>query len=113
VGGRPGAASQWWSWIHRRVLVRMILVALEPRWIGPFNATAPHPERRADFARILGRALGRPILIPAPAFTLKAHPGEFATEPLTRKRILPSSAQESEFKPEFGRLDRALADLLA
>jgi NAD dependent epimerase/dehydratase family enzyme len=55
----------------------------------------------------------RPTLMPAPAFALKALFGEFATELLTSKRVLPSRAQESRFKQEFGGLDRALADLLA
>ena len=112
VGGPLGDGSQWWSWIHRRDLVRMILVALEQSWTGAFNATTPHPERQADFARSLGRALGRPAFIPAPAFALKALFGEFATELLTSKRVLPSSAQKSGFEWEFGRLDTALADLL-
>ena len=49
----------------------------------------------------------------APAFTLKPLFGESATELLTSKRVLPSGAQESRFKQEFGGLDRALADLLA
>ena len=112
VGGPIGDGSQWWSWIHRRDLVRMILVALEQGWTGAFNATAPHPERQADFAHTLGRALGRPAFIPAPAFALNALFGEFATELLTSKRVLPSRAQAAGFEPEFGRLDMALADLL-
>jgi uncharacterized protein (TIGR01777 family) len=112
VGGPLGSGSQWWSWIHRRDLVRMILKALEQDWTGAFNATAPHPERQADFARALGRAMGRPAFIPAPAFALKALFGEFATELLTSKRVLPSRAREAGFEWEFGRLDMALADLL-
>ena len=112
VGGPLGDGSQWWSWIDRRDLVRMILAALERGWNGAFNATAPHPERQADFARSLGRALGRPAFIPAPAFALNALFGEFATELLTSKRVLPSAAREAGFEWEFGRLDTALADLL-
>jgi uncharacterized protein (TIGR01777 family) len=113
VGGPLGDGLQWWSWIHRRDLVRMILVALEQGWTGAFNATTRHPERQIDFARSLGRALGRPAFIPAPAFALKALFGEFATELLTSKRVLPSGALEAGFEWEFGRLDGALADLLA
>jgi NAD dependent epimerase/dehydratase family enzyme len=56
---------------------------------------------------------GRPAFIPAPAFALKALLGEFATEHLTSKRVLPSGSQEAGFEWEFGRLDEALADLLA
>lgn len=112
VGGPLGSGSQWWSWIHRRDLVRMILSALEQNWTGAFNATTHHPARQVDFARSLGRALGRPAFIPAPAFALNALFGEFATELLTSKRVLPARASKAGFEWEFGQLDAALADLL-
>lgn len=112
LGGPLGSGRQWWSWIHRADLVRMVCTALEEPWQGSYNATAPEPLRQAGFAQALARQLGRPALIPAPAFALRALLGEFSTELLTSKRVLPARAAAAGFQWEFGHLDTALADLL-
>ena len=113
LGGPLGHGRQWWSWIHIRDAVRMILAAVDGSWTGSYNSTAPHPERQIDFARALGRALGRPAFIPAPAFALKTLFGEFSAELLNGKRVLPERARNAGFEWDFERLDEALADLLA
>jgi uncharacterized protein (TIGR01777 family) len=112
LGGPLGSGNQWWSWIHRDDLVRMILSAIDEPWSGSYNATAPNPERQKDFARILGRTLGRPAILPAPAFALRALLGEFSSELLGGKRVLPERAREAGFRFEFEHLDDALANLL-
>jgi uncharacterized protein (TIGR01777 family) len=112
LGGPLGDGRQWWSWIHIRDVVRMILAAIDEGWTGAYNVTAPHPERQGDFARILGRTLGRPAIIPAPAFAIRALFGEFSTELLNGKRILPERARNAGFEWEFPRLGSALADLV-
>ncbi|RKZ16038.1 TIGR01777 family protein [bacterium] len=112
LGGALGPGTQWWSWIHRHDLVRMICSALENPWRGSWNATAPEPVRQIDFARSLARQLGRPALLTAPTFALRALLGEFATELLTSKRVVPDRALQAGFEWEFGQLDMALADLL-
>ena len=38
---------------------------------GPLNVTAPNPVTNAEFARTLGRSLGRPAIMPVPAFALR------------------------------------------
>jgi len=38
---------------------------------GPANLALPEPVRNADFARALGHVLGRPALLPQPAFALR------------------------------------------
>jgi uncharacterized protein (TIGR01777 family) len=112
AGGPLGSGRQWWSWIHLDDLVRMFLAAIDEGWSGSWNATAPWPERQARFAKALGRALGRPAILPAPAFALRAILGEFSTELLSGKRVLPERARQAGFKWEFERLDDALADLV-
>ena len=112
LGGPLGDGHQWWSWIHVRDVVRMILAAIDEGWSGAYNVTAPHPERQGDFARILGRTLGRPAIIPAPAFAVRALFGEFSAELLNGKRILPQRARDAGFEWDFERLDDALADLV-
>lgn len=112
LGGPLGSGRQWWSWIHRDDLVRMFVTALEQRWTGVFNATAPMPVRQADFARTLGAVLQRPAVIPAPEFALRALFGEFADELLTSKRVLPAAALARGFEFGFAHVERALLDLI-
>ena len=112
VGGPLASGRQWWSWIHRADLVRLFVTAVEEGWAGTFNATSPKPERQRDFARILGAVLERPAVIPAPEFALRALLGEFATEILTSKKVLPRAAEDRGFEFRFASLQRALLDLL-
>jgi uncharacterized protein (TIGR01777 family) len=94
VGGPLGGGRQYMPWIHRHDWVEMVrwLVAT-PAVEGPVNVTAPHPVTNAEFARALGRALGRPALLPAPGFAMKIVLGEMATAALTGQRALPAKAQ--------------------
>ena len=113
LGGRMGTGRQWQSWIHRDDLVRLALFALDTDSLeGPVNATAPTPVTQKDFARSLGKAIGRPSFMPAPAFALRAALGEFAVELLSSKRVLPRAANDAGFSFLHPDLDGALADLL-
>ena len=108
LGGNLGSGAQWWSWIHRRDLVRTIRFAIDHDVEGALNATAPEPVTQEAFADELGRQLGRPTFMPAPAFILRAVLGGFAHELLSSKRVLPSRLLESGFEFEAGSLDTAL-----
>jgi uncharacterized protein (TIGR01777 family) len=112
LGGPMGGGRQWWSWIHRADLVRLIEEAMQRHWYGALNATTPNPVRQRDFARALGRAVGRPAFAPAPAFALRLVLGEFADELLNSRRVLPARTAELGFDWKFARLEDALADLL-
>lgn len=96
AGGPVGSGRQWMSWIHLDDVVGMIVWALEDTAVsGPINTVAPEPLRNADFNRELGRALGRPSWLPAPAFALKLILGEMAdTLLLNGQRVIPARALE-------------------
>ena len=49
-----------------------------PALSGPVNAVAPHETRCKDFTHTLGRVLGRPAFVPAPAAAVKLALGEMA-----------------------------------
>ena len=112
VGGPLGSGRQWWSWIHRSDLVRMFVDAATQGWDGAFNATAPGAVRQKDFAKILGDVLGRPAVIPAPEFALRAIFGEFSAELFNSKRVTPRRTLDQGFEFRFGELRPALISLL-
>ncbi len=101
VGGPLGSGRQWWSWIHRDDAVGVIIHLLGSDYNGPVNGTAPEPVRQKEFARILGRVLHRPAFMPAPAFALKAVLGEFSSELLAGKQVLPKVAQRIGYRFQY------------
>jgi uncharacterized protein len=93
LGGPIAGGRQWWSWIHRDDVVGLFAFALEePRCSGPLNAVAAEPVRQADFARALARALRRPAFLPTPGFALRLAVGDFASELLASRRVVPAKA---------------------
>ncbi|HKK71923.1 MAG TPA: TIGR01777 family oxidoreductase [Candidatus Krumholzibacteria bacterium] len=112
VGGPLGSGDQWWSWIHRDDLVRMLITSVDERWDGPYNAAAPGVLRQKEFADVLGDVLGRPSFVPAPAFALQMLFGEFSTELLASKRVVPQRALDAGFEFRHPELVDALLDLL-
>ena len=91
VGGPVAGGRQYISWIHRDDLLGMFLAAIaDDRWAGPINATAPEPVTNRDFSRALGRALGRPSLLPVPGTALRLLYGEMAEIVTTGARVMPA-----------------------
>jgi hypothetical protein len=114
AGGPMGSGGQYMSWIHRRDWLALVTWLLGSAEDGPFNATAPEPVTNADFSRELGRALGRPSWLPAPAFALKTLLGEMADSLLlSGQRVIPQRALEGGFSFAFPSLELALADILS
>jgi hypothetical protein len=114
LGGPLGDGRQWWSWIHRYDLVTLALSALTRDDVaGAVNATAPEPVRQREFAKELGRVLHRPALLPAPAFVLRTALGDFSSELLGSKRVLPRAAEAAGINFAFPTLSGALREIVA
>jgi len=114
VGGPVGSGEQWLSWIHQQDLVQAYLFVLEhPDLAGPVNFTSPNPVRNRDFAQALGRALGRPSFMPAPAFMMRLMLGELAEVVLTGQKFLPERLLAAGFQFLYPTIDQALKHLLA
>ena len=113
LGGPLGSGRQWWSWIHRADLIGIIEFLLDRELNGPFNATAPEPVRQKEFARTLGKVVRRPALLPAPSFALSLVVGEFSTELLASKRVLPHAVQKAGYEFRFPELERALREIVS
>jgi len=113
AGGPFGSGKQWWSWIHLHDEVRAIRFLIDNAEAeGAFNLTSPNPLINDDFGRTLARVMGRPHLIPVPAFAMRAAFGEVAMVVLTGQRVLPRRLQELGFQFEYPELETALRHLL-
>jgi uncharacterized protein (TIGR01777 family) len=110
AGGPVGSGRQYYSWIHRTDWVGLVTWALRPNSVaGPLNLTAPTPVPNREFARTLGRVLGRPAFVPAPAFALRIALGEMADALLlSGQRVVPSRAGAGGFRFEYPTLEPAL-----
>ena len=114
LGGRVGAGTQWFPWIHLNDAAGLAVRALEdPSWSGAFNAVAPGVCRNAEFTRELARAVHRPAWFPVPGFALKAALGELSGELLGSRRVVPERAESESFAYVHPRLSDALAAELA
>lgn len=106
AGGRLGAGRHWFPWIHRDDVVAIVRWLLEtPAARGAYNVGAPNPVTNAEFTRALGRALGRPTVLPMPEAALKLLFGEMSELLLVSDRMLPQRllAEGFEFRhPELG-----------
>ena len=114
LGGPMGGGRQWWSWIHLEDLVGLILTVLvAEEATGLMNAVSPSPARQRDFARTLGRVMGRPAVVPTPGFTLRHLLGGMAHELLASRRVVPEAALGVGYRFLFSDLETALADVVA
>jgi uncharacterized protein len=114
VGGPVAGGRQYMSWIHRDDLVGIILAAIDDeRWRGPVNATAPEPVSNRDFSRVLGRALGRPSLVPVPGTALRLLYGEMADIVTTGARVVPAKPLVLGYEFRHPQLAEALTSTLA
>jgi uncharacterized protein (TIGR01777 family) len=114
VGGVVGSGRQYWSWIAIDDLVGAIHHCLIHSQVsGPVNATAPCPVTNREFTRTLGTVLGRPTVVPMPAFAARLALGEMADDLLLGSaRVMPNRLSESNFKFKYPALEGALRHLL-
>ncbi len=113
IGGPLGDGRQYYPWIHIRDEARAIRFLLENEGLsGPFNLTAPEPERNRDFAAELGEVMGRPSYFRVPGALIRLLFGEAATLVLDGQRAVPEALTEAGFEFRYPELNSALRDLL-
>lgn len=115
AGGPLGHGRQYLPWIALDDVVGAILFAVDRSDLdGPINVVAPKPVTNREFTSALGRALGRPALIPVPAAALRALFGEMADEALlTSERVEPARLAGAGYVFRLADLDAALRHALA
>lgn len=115
LGGTVGSGRQPFAWIHLHDEVNAIRFLLDnDRLSGVFNLAAPAHSSAKDFAKALGRALHRPVLLPVPAFALRLTLGEMAEELLLAgQRVMPEHLLQAGFTFTYANLDAALHQIVA
>lgn len=112
AGGPLGSGKQWYPWIHIDDEVRAIKFLLENEQAnGAFNLSAPNPVTNKELAQTTGRVMGRPSLMPAPEFAMKAVLGEMATVVLDGQRAVPQKLEEMGFEFEYAYAEDAIREL--
>ncbi len=114
AGGPIASGKQYMSWIHHWDEVGILLWALDTDAArGPVNATAPNPVTNKEFSKQLGKALGRPAIMPIPGFAMKAIRGPEFGQVLTEgQRVYPKNAIDLGYEFKQPELPGALAQLL-
>jgi len=110
AGGPVGSGRQWTSWISVEDVIGAVHHALFTDALrGPFNVVGPAPVTNSEFTHRLGRVLGRPAVLPAPAFALRLIFGEMADETiLASLRVLPERLLASHYVFRHPTLESAL-----
>jgi uncharacterized protein len=113
LGGPLGNGRQWMSWIALDDLVGAVEHSIATEGLqGALNTVAPTPVMNSEFARCLGRVLGRPALLRVPALALKVALGELSEALLGSQRAVPRRLLESGFRFRHPRLEDALRHAL-
>jgi len=114
VGGPVGGGSQYMPWIHIADEVGILVWALDDDEVtGVINATSPSPATNKELSKALGRALGRPALVPVPGLALNLILGsELAETVKGGQRALPKRTLELGYSFRHPELDEAFRDLL-
>lgn len=113
LAGPLGSGRQYWPWITLADTVRAFVHLVDHRDItGPVNVVGPTPVPQRDIVREIGRQLGRPSVLPAPAFALHLVVGEFAREILGGQRALPRVLLDSGFEYRHETLPEAVATIV-
>lgn len=114
LGGPIGSGQQYWSWIALDDVVRAIHHALLSETLrGPVNVVSPDPVRNREFARTLGRVLGRPAFLPMPEMAVRLLFGQMGEELLlSSQRVEPLRLLASGFVFQYPDVEGALRHLL-
>jgi hypothetical protein len=109
LGGVVGPGTQYVSWIALNDLVGVIEHLLDRDDVaGPVNASSPSPVTNSELTKTLGRVLGRPTLVPVPAFALRLVLGEMAETLLASSRLRPQRLLDTGYRFRFPELEGAL-----
>jgi uncharacterized protein (TIGR01777 family) len=115
VGGPVAGGRNYMPWISLADEVGLLLWGLDTQSAsGAYNACAPNPVTNREFSKSLGRALGRPAVMPVPKFAVKLRLGaELGDVATGGQRAMPRRAQDGGYVFRLPEIDAAMRDALA
>lgn len=114
AGGPVGSGQQWVPWIHLADQVGAIRFLLDTSSVqGAFNLVAPGSVTNRQLSSAIGRVLGRPSFMPAPAFMMKLILGEMSDLLLDSQRVQAGALTDAGYEFRFPDIEPALRDILA
>jgi uncharacterized protein (TIGR01777 family) len=114
MGGPIGNGNQWFPWMHLSDLMAAIVFICEhPQVSGPLNFCAPQPVRNRELASTLGEVLGRPAIMPAPAFMIRLLFGEFGNVLLDSQHTIPDTLLSHGFEFQHPDILSALKEVIS
>ncbi len=115
LGGSAGDGRQFMSWIHYEDFVAAVRWLIDREDIeGVVNLAAPDPLTNADFMRVLRKAVGVPLGLPASNWMLEIGAILMRTETeliLKSRRVVPARLLECGFTFRFPSWSDAARDL--
>jgi uncharacterized protein len=113
LGGPLGSGTQFFPWIHRHDMLRILFECIKNEsLVGPVNTASPNVVTMTEFTRTLGDVLNRPAIFKVPEFALSLLLGEAANAITSGQRIIPEVLQKTGFTWDFPDIKSALVDLL-
>jgi uncharacterized protein len=110
LGGPIAGGEQYMSWIQIEDEVGILIWALDNESVsGIVNATAPNPVTNREFSKTLGKAVGRPAVVPVPGLAVSALRGsELAQTVKGGARVMPRRAADLGYRFRYSELEPAL-----
>jgi uncharacterized protein len=113
IGGPVGSGKQGFPWIHVEDLVRGIRFLAEKSEIsGPVNMVAPQAIQQKEFARTLGKVMGRPSFFRIPKGVLKLVFGDMSVILWGGAFVEPKVLKTHGFQWKYPEIKGALQQLL-
>jgi uncharacterized protein len=114
IGGKISSGKQYMSWISMDDAIYAIHHVLFSESIeGPVNLVSPNPVTNADFSRVLGKVLSRPVVFTVPQKAVEIFFGQLGQETiLSSARVLPAGLENSGYQFSHSNLESALRHIL-
>ncbi|HEY9150928.1 MAG TPA: TIGR01777 family oxidoreductase [Gammaproteobacteria bacterium] len=110
LGAIAGSGRQWVSWIQMQDLIDLFVRFMHDDSLhGAFNNTAPNPVTNREFSKSIGRAVGRPVFLRAPGWSIRLAMGEMAHLYLTGQKVVPERHLQAGYRYRYPDIESALA----
>lgn len=117
MGGKQGDGQQYVAWVHEHDVARITDWLMQhPDTEGVVNCTAPEAVKNHELMRIIRRAYGMPIGLPAPQWLLEIGAMVIGTETeliLKSRWVAPKRLLDGGFQFQYAKAEHAVHDILS